>query len=71
MPDHEPRYRSLVGAFFSLFTLVLVISYASYKFIDLMEFNDYKLQEAEQENFFKAEEPLTELSGFSIAAAIT
>ena len=46
MPDHEPRYRSLAGSFFSLFTIVLVIAYGAYKFIDLMGLNDYKLQEA-------------------------
>ena len=72
MPDHEPRYRSLAGSCFSLFTIILVISYAAYKLIDLLELNDYKLQEAVQENFFTAEVPLTPQDhGFMVAAAIT
>lgn len=71
MPDHEPMYRSIAGSCFSMFTVVLVLAYAAYKFIDLLELNDYKLQEAVQENFFAAEVPLTLQEGFQVAAAVT
>ena len=39
MPDHEPSYRSCVGTVLSILTLILVTSYSTYKFIDLIELN--------------------------------
>ena len=48
-----------------------MLSYASYKFIDLLELNDYKLQEAVQENFFLPNVTLSQNDGFQVAAAIT
>ena len=46
MPDHEPEYRTLTGFFFSLLTILLLLSYAAYKFLDLVQLNDYRLQES-------------------------
>ena len=43
---------------------MLVIAYGAYKLIDLIAINDYKLQEAVQENFFSAEVPITQDLGF-------
>ena len=43
MPDHRERYRSLLGSLLSVLTFALVLSYAGYKIVDLIEFNDYKL----------------------------
>ena len=43
MPDHRENYRSLLGSLLSVVTFALMISYAAYKLIDLIEYNDYKL----------------------------
>ena len=43
MPDHRENYRSIMGSLLSVLTFTLVLGYAAYKFIDLIEYNDYKL----------------------------
>ena len=70
-PDHDTEYRSLAGAIFSLLTFLLVISYAAYKIVDLMQFNDYTLQLAEKEKFYETEVSLSPSDGFNLAAAVT
>ena len=41
MPENTDRYRTFVGAFFTIVTLLVVLSYASYKFNDLLNQSDY------------------------------
>ena len=33
MPDKVPSYRTLLGSMLSIFTLVLILSYATFKFV--------------------------------------
>ena len=54
MPGGDEDYKSFTGAVVSLSLVFLILAYAGYKMLDLVEFNDYVLQEAEQENFFPA-----------------
>ena len=71
MPGGDDEYRTFLGSLISIFILCLILGFAGYKLGDLIEFNDYKLQEAEQENFFKANETFTAEQGFQVAACIT
>ena len=56
---------------FTILTLVLVISYSTFKFIDLIELNDYKIQEEKREKYYQHDVPLTQEQGFQVVAAIT
>ena len=71
MPDHRDRYRTLLGAFLSLITLVLVTMYAGYKFNDLMHYNDYKLMKVDQENYYDMRDHFGSSDGFLLAAGVT
>ena len=71
MPDHDSAYRSVVGTILSILTLILVISYSTYKLIDLTQLNNYKIQEEKLEKYFQHNEPFTQAQGFQVAAAIT
>ena len=71
MPDHESTYRSAVGTMLSILTLILMVSYSTYKLIDLIELNDYKIQEVKREKYFHNKVPLSQEQGFQVAAAIT
>ena len=71
MPDHESTYRSVFGTVLSILTLILVVTYSTYKFIDLIELNDYKIQEEKREKYYQYDMPLAQDQGFQVAAAIT
>ena len=45
LPDDEEKYRTFLGVILSLFTVLLLIGYGTYKMIDLVGYNDYKVQE--------------------------
>ena len=53
LPDNSEKHRTCCGAVFSIFIILVILSYASYKFVDMLSFGDYKLYFSEQENFFK------------------
>ena len=71
MPDHRDRYRTLLGSFLSIITLILVLAYGGYKFTDLMEYNDYRLMKVEQENFYDMRDPFGSPDGFMLALGVT
>ena len=54
-----------------MFTLILVLAYAGYKFTDLMDYNDYKLMKVDQENFYDMRDSFGSPDGFMLAAAVT
>lgn len=43
LPDKMPMYRSLLGSVLSILTVVAIISYATYKLIQLEGLEDYKI----------------------------
>ena len=45
--------------------------YGSYKMVDLMEYNDFRILKFEKENYYDMREPLTSNQGLMFAAAIT
>ena len=72
LPDREDKYRSILGAVFSLGTLIILIGYALYKIQELTVNLDYSIQIHEKKLFYDPADELTfENDGFMIAAAIT
>ena len=59
MPDHRDRYRTMLGSALTILTFILILMYASYKFIELLEYKDFKLMKFEKENFYDMRAPLT------------
>ena len=70
MPSNTDRYRTFVGTFFTIVTLIIVLSYATYKFNDLLNQSDYQLRSENQEHYFAVNEPFSVENGFQVAAGI-
>ena len=49
MPDEKPMYRTLLGTFLSIFTIVIVLFTGIYKFYLLTKLEQYKIQTTTQE----------------------
>lgn len=71
MPDENEKYRSYLGVFLSIFTLILVISYGGFKFTALLNQQNYRLQEAVETDFYTTEETFSFNEGLQFAAALT
>ena len=71
MPDHRDRYRTILGSFLSIITLVLLLGYGGYKFSNLLEYEDFKLMKFEQENFYAMRETFGSKNGFMLAAGVS
>ena len=63
LPDNQRRYRTNMGACFSLWMFVTLIGYAFYKMDNLLSYYDYKLQEALQEDYFSVNETMVVADG--------
>ena len=64
MPNGDYKHRTCCGAFASFLIILVILSYASYKFLDMINYGDYKLYSSLQENFFSEEDPLKSSDGF-------
>lgn len=71
MPDENEKYRSYLGVCLSIFTLILVIGYGSFKFSDLLNQKNYRLQEAIETDYYATDETFTFDDGLQFAAALT
>ena len=71
LPDEQAMYRTLCGAGLSIFTMILMISYASWKLLTMFSRLDYKVQVHDQENFYSYTQEFSVQDGFMIAAAVT
>ena len=70
MPGNTDQYRTVLGTIFTILTLLLVMSYGSYKFQVLLDYQDYKLKEEIQQEFYEPMEPFTFDDGFAVAAGV-
>ena len=70
MPDHRGHYNTFLGAALTIVTLVILMLYGAFKAINLIEMQDYNLQEAVQEDYFTLPTAFTEADGFKVAASI-
>ena len=71
LPDEKPQYRTLVGAVLTIFTLIITLSYTSWKLLVMFEQTEFKIQAHDQENYYDFEEEFGTNEGFALAAAIT
>ena len=70
LPDGKNEYRTFVGATLSLFTIVIVLIYGSFKIQQLVDLEDYKVQLREEDDAFKDNEKFGFDDGFAVAAGI-
>ena len=70
MPDRTEYYRNYVGVCLSILTILITLSYGTFKMNDLVEFSDYKLFEVKQKNYFSESAEFSIKDGFLVAAAI-
>ena len=70
LPNGAERHRTFCGAFISILIILVILSYASYKFLDMYNYGDYKLYSSLQENFFTEEDALKSSDGFYLAAGV-
>ena len=52
LPDENDKYRTMCGALLSLFTFLVLISYAGFKLDRLLADKDYQVQESKNIEFF-------------------
>ena len=70
MPNGAEKHRTFCGAFVSILIILVILSYASYKFQDMVSYGDYKLFSSLQENFFTERDALKSSDGFILAAGV-
>ena len=58
MPE-SPSYRTIIGSILSLFTVAIILFYASYKAIQLKDMKDYTVNKATHEYFYKSDFPFS------------
>ena len=71
LPDRKTMYRSLLGSVLSVITVSIMLSYATYKLVELSSLNSYKINKATQEYFYSSSFTFSEIDGFHVAAAVT
>ena len=70
LPDGKNEYRTFVGATLSLFTVVIVLIYGSFKIQQLVDLEDYKVQLRQEDDAFGETEKFGFDEGFVVAAGI-
>ena len=69
-PDEKDTYRTLMGSFMTIFSVILVLVYAHFKLARLLDYQIYKIQDRFQEGEFTNTDRITAEDGFMIAAGI-
>ena len=70
MPNGTEYFKSTLGTILSLCTLVIMISYSSYKFAEMINKSEYRLVEENQDFFFEEIDSFGSDDGFHLAAGI-
>ena len=69
-PGNSLHYRTYIGSVFSLFNIILILSYASYKMQDLIKIENYLITNSFKENYYSWDQAFTRSDGFHVAAGI-
>ena len=64
MPDEEHTYRTFCGSILSIFTVIIIMLYASYKMAIMFSFADYKVQLRDLEDYFEEMDVFGSKEGF-------
>ena len=70
LPDGFNEYRTFTGSILSIFTICVVLAYASFKITTMVKKDDYKVRTLDQVGGFEETERFGEDNGFLIAAGI-
>ena len=70
MPDNSEYYRNYFGTCLGILTILIIASYGSFKFRDLLDSNDFQLSEVKQKYYFSESDVFTSDDGFQVAAAV-
>ena len=71
LPDGKEKYRTLLGSILSVFTIILMGSYAYIKLVKLLRYQDYVINESYREHFYETSFTFSQADGFQVAAAVT
>ena len=64
MPDHMPAYRTFIGSFLSLLTVIILVFYSAYKGVQLTNMLDYTVNKATHEYFYPSDFRFSQIDGF-------
>ena len=70
MPNGTEYFKSTLGTILSIFTLIIMIGYSAYKFAEMINLNNYRLMEENQEFYFEEIDSFGSSEGFHIAVGI-
>ena len=70
LPDGQNQYRTFTGAMLSIFTVCVVLAYASFKISTMVSKDDYKVRTLDQAGDFEDTKMFGEDNGFIIAAGV-
>lgn len=70
LPDGKNQYRTVAGSLLSIISVLLIFSYASYKYTKMVSLQNYKTHTMELDDFFGPTEGFTAGDGFLVAAGV-
>ena len=71
LPDNEASYRTFFGAVLSLWSLVILITYVSWKLLSMTNNKNFRAIENMHDNYYDYSDEFGISDGFMIAAAVT
>lgn len=71
LPNHNQRYKSILGSMCTVFILSIVLIYAIYKYELLVDKEESRIQKTLQENYFGEDTKFTSTDGFNVAFALS
>ena len=70
LPDGRDTYRTFVGFVLSIFTFTTMMAYGSYKVTQLLDYENYVVQQRDFENKFDMNSTFGSSDQFAVAAGI-
>ena len=71
LPDNNDRYKTQLGACLSVLTIIVMLSFASYKMSVLLTQSDYKVLERSEADYFESTDEFGVAQHFQVAAGLT
>lgn len=71
MPDSREQYRTFLGTALSLFTMLVMCAYLSYRIMVVVIKDEYTVMEYTEENHFEIFPGFSVGDGFKVAAGVT
>ena len=71
IPGGEETYRSFLGSFVSVITILIILTYGTFNFLKMVDREDYNVVRTLQESYFPQDETFGLNDGFYVGAAVT